>query len=67
MHKSSILMHATDTIFIHYVHIILTKLHEKLKHNPLKIFQAKMEKVQNTCNLCLIMLMNASLGVRGGG
>ena len=39
----------------------LIKLHVKFKPLPLKIFRAKVEKVQKTHKLCIIMLINPSL------
>ena len=38
----------------------LIKLHVKFKPLPLKIFRAKVEKVQKTHYLCMIMLINPS-------
>ena len=43
----------------------LIKLHVKFKTLPLKIFRAKVEKVQKTHELCIIMLING-LQVNGG-
>ena len=50
----------TYTIFSDLMHITLPKLHVKLQPHPLKIFWAKVEKVQKTHKLCIIMLINPS-------
>ena len=41
-------MLATYTIFSELMRITLSKLHVKLQPHPLKIFGAKVEKVQKT-------------------
>ena len=60
MHKVSLIMHSTDIIFIAEVHITLTKLYVKFQSDPLKIFWAKVEKVQKMHKSCLTMLIKPS-------
>ena len=50
MHKLLLIMLATKTIIIDYVHMALIMLHVKFKPLPLKIFRAKVEKVQKRIN-----------------
>ena len=54
-------MLATYTIFSDLMRIILPKIHVKLQPSLSKIFWAKVEKVQKTHKLCIIMLINPSL------
>ena len=61
MHNSFLIMLATNTILIDLVHSTLTKLHMKFQPLPLKIFWEKVEKVQKTHWLFIIMLINPSL------
>ena len=58
MHNTCLIMLNTNTIFINLLRITLAKLHVKFQPNPLKIFWAKVEKVQKTHKLCIIMLIN---------
>ena len=60
MHNLYLIILAKTTIFIDLLCITLPKLHVKLQPHPLKIFQAKVEKVQKTQKLCTIMLINPS-------
>ena len=60
MHNVCLIMLATNTIFIDLVRITLSKLHVKFQPHPLKMFWAKVEKVQKTHKLCIIMLINPS-------
>ena len=60
MHNLFLIMLATNTVFIDWVHMTLTKLHEKFKPLPLKIFRVKVEKVQKMHKLCIIMPINPS-------
>ena len=48
MHNLFLIMLAKITIFNDKVHITLKKLRVKFKPLPLKIFRAKVEKVQKT-------------------
>ena len=48
MHNLFLIMLATNTNFIDYVHMTLIKLHVKFKPLTLKIFRATVEKVQKT-------------------
>ena len=47
MHKLSLIMHSTNTIFIDWVCITLTKLHVNFQSDPLQSVWAKEEKLQN--------------------
>ena len=60
MHNLCLIILATNNIFSDVMHITLLKLHVKLQPHPLKIFWAKVEKVQKTHKLCIIMLINPS-------
>ena len=46
MHNLFLIMLATNTIFIEEVHITIKKLHLKFQSLPLKIFWAKVEKIE---------------------
>ena len=48
MHKLFLIMHATKTIFIDYVHMALIKLRVKFKPLAFQNFRAKVGKVQKT-------------------
>ena len=61
MHNHLLIMLATNTIFIDLLCITLSKLHVKFQPNPLQIFLSKVEKVQKTHKLRMIMLINPSL------
>ena len=50
----------TNTIFIDLLCITLSKLHVKLQPRPIKIFWTKVEKMQETYKLCIIMFINQS-------
>ena len=58
--KSCIIMLATKTIFVDLLRITLQKLHVKFQPYPLKIFWTKVEKVEKTHKLCIIILINPS-------
>ena len=60
MHNLCLIILATNTIFIDLLRITLPKLHVKLQPHPLKIFWAKVEKVQKTHELCIIMPISPS-------
>ena len=56
-------MLAINTIFIDLLRITLPKVLVKFQPHPLKIFRTKVEKVQKTHKLCIIMLIK---GIEGG-
>ena len=61
MHNLCLVNLATDTIFSDLMRVILPEIHVKLQPSLSKIFWAKVEKVQKTHKLCIIMLINPSL------
>jgi len=60
MYNLCLIILATNTNSSDMMRITLTELHVKLKPHPLKIFWAKLEKVQKTHELCIIMFINPS-------
>ena len=58
MHNYKPTLHATDNTFIDWEPVTLSKLHEKFQNDPLQIFLVKIEKVQKSHILFLIMLIN---------
>ena len=60
MHNLCLIKLATITILIDLLRITLPKLHMKFQPHSLKIFWAKVEKVQKTHKICIIMLINHS-------
>ena len=62
MHKSCItlIMLAKNTIFVALLRITLTKLFVKFQPHSLQTFLIKVDKVQKTHKLCIIMLINLS-------
>ena len=61
MHNLCLIILATNTIFSDLMRITFPKLQVKLQPHPLiKIFWAKVEKVQKRIKLCIIMLINTS-------
>ena len=61
MHNLGLIIIATNTIFIDLLRITISKLHVTLQPHPLKILGAKVEKVQKTHKLCIIMLIKSLL------
>ena len=59
--KLCLIILSTNIIFIDQVCITLTKLHVKLKPNPLRDFLSKGGKSAKTHQLCIIMLLNPFL------
>ena len=53
MHNLCLIILATNPIFSDLMRISLPKLHMKLEPHPLKIFWAKVEKVQKTHKICI--------------
>ena len=58
MHNLWLIMLATITISINLLRITLPKIHVKFQPNSLKSFRVKVEKVQKTHKLCIIMLIH---------
>ena len=61
MHNLCLIILATNTIFSDLMRITLPKLHVKLQSHPLRISWAKVEKVQKTHELYIIMLINPGI------
>ena len=61
MHNLCLIMLTTNTIFIDFLRITLPKLFVKFQPHSLQTFLIKVDKVQKTHKLCIIMQINPSL------